>query len=75
VTTITPVLDVRGHGEHVALWWAGEIVDVFPTLEGADQGRRAAQSALAQLNSTLNLTDTATELQRRFDADGGNHDL
>jgi hypothetical protein len=53
VTSITPTLDVCVHRDGAALWFAGEIVDVFPTLWGADRGWKAAREALLLLETTL----------------------
>ncbi len=57
--TAPPRLDVRVHRDGAALWFAGEIVDVFPTLHGADQAWRAARWANAELTATLAKTRTA----------------
>lgn len=40
----------------------------------AEQARKGRTHPLEQLNSYANIQDTATELQRRFDADGENHE-
>lgn len=48
-------LDVRTHPDGIAIRDRadGTVIEIFPTLEGAIHGRRAAREALAMLAATL----------------------
>jgi hypothetical protein len=46
-------LDVTGHSDGVALWLAGEVVEVFGSLWEANIAKRAAEQALTQLDAAL----------------------
>lgn len=43
-------LDITGHRDGYALWFADRTVDVFPTLAGASQAYHAAQWATSELS-------------------------
>ena len=48
-----PKLDLTGHPHGFAIRFGGEVVDVFPTWDGAVAGLRAARAAMAQLTQSL----------------------
>lgn len=45
--------DITSHMDGFALWFDGALVDVFPTLDGAANGRRMAREANAILAACL----------------------
>lgn len=75
MTTITPILNCTAHANGVALWWAGEIVEVFPNWWDASAARNAAAQANRMLDALISpapttrdaLEDVAREMRRRMD--------
>ena len=46
-------LVITGHLDGFAIRFGGEVVEIYPTLKGAEDGRRAARAALEQLMLTF----------------------
>lgn len=54
MTTLTPSIQCTAHRDGYAIWFGGEVVDVFPAFLGAHQGMKAAREAMRLLDETLN---------------------
>jgi hypothetical protein len=77
MTTIAPALDLTATYDGFAIWYAGEVVESFPTFDGAACGYRAAEQANRMLEALISpapttyeaLESVVRELRRRMDGD------